>query len=111
MARLELWIEGYFVKGYMTITQVNGEFVDHGPFGSVPFMVTGRLKDTSLDLAFVTDSWPTAGLGHGVSLYLHFWNFSTTADEMNGDWSADHILDPGVGSLTGDAIINNMKIQ
>ncbi len=111
MARLELWIEGYFVKGYMTLTQVNGEFVDHGPFGSVPFMVTGRLKDNSLDLAFVTDSWPTAGQGFGVSLYLHISGFSPQTDEMYGDWRADHIFNPETGVLTGEAIINNMKIE
>lgn len=111
MGKLTLWIEGFFVKGYMTLTQVNGEFVEQNPTGSVPFMVSGRLKDDSLDLAFVTDSWPTAGQGHGVSLYLHFWSFDVSSDEINGDWSADHILDPGVGTITGDAIINNMKIE
>ena len=111
MGRLTLWIEGYFVKGYMTLTQENGEFIQQGKYGSVPFMVSGRLKNESLDLAFVTDGWPTAAQGHGVSLYLHFWDFDVSSDEMNGDWSADHILDPGVGTITGDAIINNMKIE
>lgn len=111
MGKLTLWIEGFFVKGYMTLTQENGEFIQQGKYGSVPFMVSGRLKDDSLDLAFVTDGWPTAGLGHGVSLYLHFWNFDVSSNEIYGDWSADHILDAGVGSITGDAIINNMKIE
>lgn len=111
MGRLTLWIEGFFVKGYMTLTQENGEFIQQGKYGSVPFMVSGRIKNDSLDLAFVTDGWPTAAQGHGVSLYLHFWGFDVSADEIIGDWSADHILDPGVGAITGDAIINNMKIE
>ena len=74
-------------------------------------MVTGRLEDTSLDLAFVTDDWPTAGQGFGVSLYLHISGFSPSTDEMYGDWRADHIFEPATGVLSGDAIINNMKIE
>jgi len=111
MGKLELWIDGYFVKGYMVFTQINGEFVDQTIPGPLPFLVSGRLRDGSLDLAFVTDTWPTATPGTGVSLYLHFIGFSPAVDEIYGDWRADHVFNPEIGTLTGDAIINNLKLQ
>ena len=65
---LSIWIEGYFVKGYMHITGVNGEYFDD-PYIYQPYLVSGQLIGLDMDLAFYCDWWPTTE-GTGVSLYI-----------------------------------------
>lgn len=105
---LSLWVEGFYVKGYMHITGVNGEYYDDA-YTWQPYLVTGRLIDLDMDLAFYCDWWPTTE-DTGVSLYLYFSQFFAGSDEMTGYWSADYAWNGGVAPLRGDITINNTMI-
>jgi hypothetical protein len=105
---LSLWIEGYFVKGYMHITGVNGEYFDD-PYLYQPYLVSGQLIGLDMDLAFYCDWWPTTE-GTGVSLYIYLQQFYSSFNEMTGYWSADYAWNEGVAPLRGDITINNTMI-
>ena len=105
---MSLWVEGFYVKGYMHITGVNGEYYDDA-YSWQPFLVTGRLIGLDMDLSFYCDWWPTTE-DTGVSLYIYFSQFFAGSDEMNGYWSADYAWNEGVAPLRGDITINNTMI-
>ncbi|MFH1964884.1 MAG: hypothetical protein ABIJ42_05015 [Acidobacteriota bacterium] len=105
---MSLWVEGFYVKGYMHITGVNSEYYDDA-YSWQPFLVTGRLIGLDMDLSFYCDWWPTTE-DTGVSLYIYFSQFFAGSDEMNGYWSADYAWNEGVAPLRGDITINNTMI-
>ena len=96
---LTLWIEGFFVKGYLNITSVNGTPVGD-PMTDMPILVNGQLDGTELDLAFFTgpaNTWPTNSDSYGAIVYMYVMGFSPS-DNVNGDdelndfavWTAYH---------------------
>jgi len=105
---MSLWIEGYFVKGYMHITGINGEYYDDA-YSFQPFLVSGQLIGSDLDLSFYCYWWPTTE-DTGVSLYIYVPGFFTGFREMDGFWSADYAWNEGVDPLRGDITITNTMI-
>ena len=105
---LSLWIEGYFVKGYMQITGINGEYFD-APYDDQPYLVSGQLIGLDMDLSFYCDWWPTTD-GTGVSLYIYLPQFYSGFNEMTGYWSADYAWNEGTAPLRGDITVNNTMI-
>jgi hypothetical protein len=105
---LSLWVEGLYVKGYMHITGVNGEYYDDA-YSFQPFLVAGRLIGLDMDLAFFCDWWPTTQ-DTGVSLYIYLSQYFAGSDEMTGYWSADYAWNEGWDPLRGDLTINNTMI-
>ena len=109
---LTLWIEGFYVKGYLIITSVNGVPVTvaasaevmtdediSGPYNRMPILVNGQLIGTELDLSFFTgpaNTWPTNSDIYGAIVYLYVSGF-TPGGNVNGDdpgeyavWTAYH---------------------
>ena len=105
---MSLWIEGFFVKGYMHITGINGEYYDDA-YSFQPFLVSGQLIGSDLDLSFYCYWWPTTE-DTGVSLYIYVPGFFTGFREMDGFWSADYAWNEGVDPLRGDITITNTMI-
>ena len=105
---LSLWIEGFFVKGYMHITGVNGEYYDDA-YSYQPYLVSGQLIGMDMDLSFYCSWWPTTQ-DTGVSLYIYLPQYFNGSNEMTGYWSADYAWDQGVDPLRGDITINNTML-
>ena len=109
---ISLWIEGYFVKGYMHITGVNSEYYDDA-YSLPPYLVSGQLIDSVLDLSFYCYWWEwrnSENLGPPVSLYIYVSQFFIGFREMTGYWSADYAWNEGIGPLRGDITITNTMI-
>ncbi len=83
---LTLWIEGFFVKGYLNITSVDGTAVGD-PTTEIPILVNGQLIGTELDLTFFTgpaNTWPTNSDIYGAVVYIYVMGF-TPSGNINGD--------------------------
>ena len=100
-----LWAEGYFVKGYMVISMVNGMEVD-----PVLTLVNGQLIDGILELSFYAQGTAFEVLDDEVSLALEVlggFSFLPSADTFNGPWVMTSLIDPGA-TLAGTFVLNRM---
>lgn len=84
---LSLWAEGYYVRGQMVVSHVNGIEVE------VPTvtLVNGQLIDGFLDLAFLATG---EAFGEEVVFYLYDPNFSFSLLETSGTWVMMYVTDP-----------------
>lgn len=117
---LTLWIEGFFVKGYLKLTTVNDSAVAD-PYGTMPILVNGQLIDTELDLAFFTGSyfvdqdehpaWPNVD-NFGAVVYIYVSDFTPSANVL-GDgigytrWTAYHAWDNDQALMEGTLVLDN----
>lgn len=117
---LTIWIEGYYVNGYLKLTSINEEPVTD-PHASQPILVTGHLVDNKLNLSFFTGfgrdpysnlAWPGVS-NYGAVVYMYVGEFSPTANIYQGDlpWMAYNIWDSVEKKLVGGTItLNNTQI-
>lgn len=105
---ISLWIEGYFVKGYLQFTGVNGEYFEY-PYDYQPMLVSGELIDANLNLSFFCYWWPDASNG-GVSLFINLPAFFPSTREMTGTWSADYVQEQNRNPLRGEIGLTNTMI-
>lgn len=103
---LTLWIEGFFVKGYLQLTEINGSPVSN-PDQTIPILVQGQLIGTELDLTcFTNTSWPTV-VNYGTVLYLYVSNFLPDGDISEGWWGTYNFWDDGTPVSEGNLAIDN----
>lgn len=103
---ITLWAEGYFVKGYLVISTVNGGPVQERVFT----FVNGQLIDGILELSFYAQGEAFQVLADEVSLVLEIlggFSFSGT-DPFGGNFVMTSLIDPGA-TLPG--IFSLIKIQ
>ena len=117
---LTIWIEGYYVNGYLTLTSINNDPVT-GPHASQPILVTGHLVDSELNLSFFTGfgrdfysnlAWPGIN-NYGAVVYMYVGGFSPTANIYQGylPWMAYNIWDSVGKKLVGGTLtLNNTQI-
>lgn len=74
---VSLWAEGFFVKGFLRITSVDGT-----PIKPTIAWVTGRLINGYLRLSF--DAQGEAFAGEAVTLYMEHRNFSFSSSSVSG---------------------------
>ena len=104
---LSLWIEGFFVKGYLKLTSVNGSDVENS--FRPPILVNGQLIGTELDLSFFTGPsgvWPNDS-DLGVSLYMYVWGFTPSVNAPTGWWGAYNFWDNGTPVHEGTLTLDN----
>jgi hypothetical protein len=81
---LTLWAEGYFVKGYLRITLVNGEEI-----AELPMFVSGELIDGILELSFYARSRAFDFGGDSereVTLLIEEFDFDFGKEDPFGPW-------------------------
>ncbi|MFZ0429264.1 MAG: hypothetical protein WAO20_14180 [Acidobacteriota bacterium] len=100
---MALWVEGYFVKGYLKISHHNQQVLD---LPSLVF-VHGQLAGRYLDLSFFSLSenfFGSALQGVEMSLYFGVSDFGLESSNLSGDWVnlyiADRSTEGGTLSLT-----------
>lgn len=108
---LALWIDSYFVRGYLKLTSINGVPVSN-PYTRMPILVSGQLIGTELDLSFYTGpysgAWPNVEW-YGVSLYMYVWSFLPTANLLEGEWGAYHYWDTGAPAHRGELTLTGTR--
>jgi hypothetical protein len=86
-AEMTLWAEGFFVKGYLSIYEKDGEPIEN----PILSHVHGQLIDGWLDLNFFTQD--EAFEDRDVSLYMTDSSFAFTDAASSGSWVATFIDD------------------
>lgn len=104
--KVSLWIEGFFVNGYMRLESVNGEAIL--PSQTQTWKVTGQLIDGVMKLAYPCFLGNMAIVPE-VSLFVLIPAFSPSADVLNGTWSADLITLPGSLPVRGTVTFTMME--
>jgi len=84
-----LWADGFYVKGYIRFTNVNG-------FSITPevYYIAGRLIGTTLRVSFFGDSGNTAFGGTAANVYARISNFNFSAQSMSDIFVVTWV-DPG----------------
>ncbi len=104
---LTLWIEGFYVKGYLKLTSINGLSVADSY--RRPILVNGQLIGTELDLSFFTGPsgvWPNSS-DLGVSLYMYVWSFTPGSSSLSGYWGSYNFWDAGTPVSEGTLTLDN----
>ena len=115
---LTIWIEGYYVNGYLKLTSINESPVTD-PHASQPILVTGHLVDNELNLSFFTGfgrdpysnvAWPGVS-NYGAVVYMYVGGFSPTATSYTGylPWMAYNIWDSVGKELVGGMLTLTKK--
>jgi len=94
---LTLWAEGFFVKGYLSIYEKDGEPLEN----PILTFVHGQLIDGWLDLNFFTQD--EAFEDRDVSLYISDSSFSFADAATSGDWVATFVDDNSTRTGTFEA--------
>lgn len=98
-----LWAEGFFVRGYLVITQKDGiELEDQ-----FVTLVNGQLIDGLLDLSFYAETrnfWGTDRPNQSATMYLFHPQFTFWDEELTGDYTltllGDSMVETGAFTLT-----------
>ena len=119
LGELTIWLEGYYVNGYLKLTSINNEPVS-SPHPSQPILVTGHLVDNELNLSFFTGfgrdfysnlAWPGVS-NYGAVVYMYVGGFRPTANIYQGylPWMAYNIWDSSKAVVGGTLTLNNTQI-
>jgi len=100
IGKVSLWIEGFFVNGYMVLESVNGENLT--PSQTQTWKVTGQLINGEMKLAYPCFLGDMAIVPE-VSLFILIPSFTPSSSVLNGTWSADLVTMPGSTPVLGTA--------
>ena len=108
---LTIWIEGFFVKGYLQMTDVGSGPVSFDD--TIPILVNGQLVGTELELACTTwpaNTWPGVESLYGGLLYIYIGDFTPSSDILDhvaNTWASYHVWDNDLATERGTVVLDN----